>query len=146
MVYGHLVDHTTGEMIDDGMALVYRSPHSYTGEEMVELTLHGSPLILSLVIEQLCAVGARVAERGEFTRRAVLAGKLTLGGAEAVNDVILATNRSALRMSLTQMTGRFGTRVAELRSTTGGGARPLGELPEGGGGQAGHTDRYRGKP
>lgn len=115
MVYGHLVDHTTGEMIDDGMALVYRAPHSYTGEEMVELTLHGSPLILSLVIEQLCAVGARVAERGEFTRRAVLSGKLTLGGAEAVNDVILATNRSALRMSLTQMTGRFGTRVAELR-------------------------------
>lgn len=115
MVYGHLVDHTTGEMIDDGMALVYRAPHSYTGEEMVELTLHGSPLILSLVIEQLCKVGARVAERGEFTRRAVLAGKLTLGGAEAVNDVILATNRSALRMSLTQMTGRFGTCVAELR-------------------------------
>lgn len=115
MVYGHLVDHSTGEMIDDGMVLVYRAPHSYTGEEMVELTLHGSPLILSLVIEQLCAVGARVAERGEFTRRAVLAGKLTLGGAEAVNDVILATNRSALRMSLTQMTGRFGTCVAELR-------------------------------
>ena len=115
MVYGHLVDHTTSEMIDDGMALVYRAPHSYTGEEMVELTLHGSPLILSLVIEQLCAVGARVAERGEFTRRAVLAGKLTLGGAEAVNDVILATNRSALRMSLTQMTGCFGTRIAELR-------------------------------
>lgn len=115
MVYGYLVDHTTSEMIDDGMALVYRSPHSYTGEEMVELTLHGSPLILSLVIEQLCAVGARVAERGEFTRRAVLAGKLTLGGAEAVNDVILATNRSALRMSLTQMTGCFGTRIAELR-------------------------------
>ena len=115
MVYGHLVDHTTGEMIDDGMALVYRAPHSYTGEEMVELTLHGSPLILSLVIEQLCAVGARVAERGEFTRRAVLSGKLTLGGAEAVNDVILATNRSALRMSLTQMTGCFGTRIAELR-------------------------------
>ncbi len=115
MVYGRFVDHASGEMIDDGMALVYRAPHSYTGEEMVELTLHGSPLILSLVIEQLCKVGARVAERGEFTRRAVLAGKLTLGGAEAVNDVILATNRSALRMSLTQMTGRFGTRVAELR-------------------------------
>lgn len=115
MVYGRFVDHASGEMIDDGMALVYRAPHSYTGEEMVELTLHGSPLILSLVIEQLCAVGARVAERGEFTRRAVLAGKLTLGGAEAVNDVILATNRSALRMSLTQMTGRFGTRIAELR-------------------------------
>ena len=115
MVYGRFVDHASGEMIDDGMALVYRTPHSYTGEDMVELTLHGSPLILSLVIEQLCEVGARVAERGEFTRRAVLAGKLTLGGAEAVNDVILATNRSALRMSLTQMTGRFGTRVAELR-------------------------------
>ena len=115
MVYGRVVDHATSEMIDDGMALVYRAPHSYTGEEMVELTLHGSPLILSLVIEQLCAVGARVAERGEFTRRAVLAGQLTLGGAEAVNDVILATNRSALRMSLTQMTGRFGTRIAELR-------------------------------
>ena len=115
MVYGHFVDHRSGEMIDDGMALVYRAPHSYTGEEMVELTLHGSPLILSLVIEQLCDVGARVAERGEFTRRAVLAGKLTLGGAEAVNDVIMATNRSALRMSLTQMTGRFGARIAELR-------------------------------
>ena len=115
MVYGRFVDHASGEMIDDGMALVYRAPHSYTGEEMVELTLHGSPLILSLVIEQLCEVGARVAERGEFTRRAVLAGKLTLGGAEAVNDVILATNRSALRMSLTQMTGRFGARIAKLR-------------------------------
>ena len=64
MVYGRFVDHASGEMIDDGMALVYRTPHSYTGEDMVELTLHGSPLILSLVIEQLCAVGARVAESG----------------------------------------------------------------------------------
>lgn len=115
MIYGRVHDLETGELIDDGMALIYRAPHSYTGEEMVELTLHGSPLVLSLVMEQLTLAGARPAERGEFTRRAVLAGKLSLGSAEAVNDLILATNRSALRMSLTQLTGRFEQRIAELR-------------------------------
>lgn len=115
MIYGRVHDLETGEMIDDGMALVYRAPHSYTGEEMVELTLHGSPLVLGLVMEQLTRAGARPAERGDFTRRAVLAGKLSLGSAEAVNDLILATNRSALRMSLTQLTGRFERRIAELR-------------------------------
>lgn len=115
MVYGRVVDLTTGEMIDDGMALVYRAPHSYTGEEMVELTLHGSPLILTLVMEQICRAGARPAGPGDFTRRAVLAGKLTPGRAEAVNDLILATNRSALRMSLTQLTGRFGRQIGALR-------------------------------
>lgn len=114
-VYGWVRDPETGERIDDAIATVFRTPHSYTGEDVVELSLHGSPLILSVVMELLTRSGARIAEPGEYTRRAFAAGKMDLSQAEAVADVIASTNRAALRMSLTQMRGHFRDKMQTLR-------------------------------
>lgn len=114
-VYGWVRDPETGERIDDAIATVFRTPHSYTGEDVVELSLHGSPLILAVVMELLTWSGARIAEPGEYTRRAFAAGKMDLSQAEAVADVIASTNRAALRMSLTQMRGHFRDKMQTLR-------------------------------
>lgn len=113
--YGWVVDDASGERIDDGIALVYRAPHSYTGDDTVELSLHGSPLVLSLVMELLMDRGARLAEPGEYTRRAFSSGKMDLSQAEAVADLIASSNRSALRLSVSQIRGGFRDRILELR-------------------------------
>lgn len=89
-VYGRVVDPDTGRVLDDGMALLLKGPATYTGEDMVELSLHGSPVVLDMVVGILIRAGARAATRGEFTRRAFLAGKLDLVQAEAVIDLIEA--------------------------------------------------------
>ena len=75
-------------IIDDVIVSVFRSPHSYTGEDSVEISTHGSRYIVSRVLSLLCAKGARLAEAGEFTRRAFLAGRMDLSQAEAVADII----------------------------------------------------------
>lgn len=113
--YGWVTDRETGERIDDGIALVFRAPHSYTGEDAVELSLHGSPLILSIVLRLLIKEGARPAEAGEYTRRAFASGKMDLSQAEAVADIVSATSRSALRMAVTQMRGGFKKKIEALR-------------------------------
>lgn len=113
--YGWIVDPANGERIDDGMALVYRAPHSYTGEDTVEITLHGNPLILSLSMQLLLDRGARLAEPGEYTRRAFAAGKMDLSQAEAVADIVASENRAALRLSVTQMRGGFRDKIRGLR-------------------------------
>ena len=74
--------------LDDGVLLVYRAPHSYTGEDVAEITCHGGVLITRRVLRACLEAGARMAEAGEFTRRALLAGKMTLTQAEAVADII----------------------------------------------------------
>lgn len=113
--YGWIEDSESGEKVDDAVALVFRAPYSYTGEEQVELSCHGSPLILSLVMKLLNKAGARLAEPGEFTRRAFANGKMDLSQAEAVADVIASQSRAALRMSLTQMRGGFRRKIENLR-------------------------------
>lgn len=113
--YGWVKDSETEEVIDDAMLLVMKSPHSYTGEDQVELTCHGSPLILSLVMKLLIKNGARLAEPGEFTRRAFVNGKMDLSQAESVADLIAATNKSALRLSISQMRGFFRKKILDLR-------------------------------
>lgn len=113
--YGWIKDPNTGESIDDAMVLVMRAPHSYTGEDQVEITCHGSPFILSLVIKLLLRHGARLAEPGEFTRRAFANGKMDLSQAESVADLIASTNKAALRLSLTQMKGLFRQKIEDLR-------------------------------
>jgi tRNA modification GTPase len=95
-VYGRVVDPRTENPIDDGLALVMRGPRSYTGEDTVELSLHGSPVALDLVLRVLLSEGARVASRGEFTRRAFLAGRVDLIQAEAVIDLIEASSPQAV--------------------------------------------------
>jgi len=94
-VHGRLVSPDDGMILDDGLALVMRGPASYTGEDVVELTLHGSPVVLEAALRLLIRLGARLAARGEFTRRAFLSGKLDLVQAEAVVDLIEARSLAA---------------------------------------------------
>jgi tRNA modification GTPase len=94
-IHGVLIDPLTGRKLDDGIAIFMQGPGSYTGEDVVELSLHGSPVVLDSVVQLLVRLGARPATRGEFTRRAFLAGKLDLVQAEAVIDLIESTGPAA---------------------------------------------------
>ena len=99
-----------------GMAVVFRAPHSYTGEHMAEFHCHGGVLVASRLLEAVLHAEARAAEPGEFTRRAFLNGKMDLTQAEAVMDVIRASTSLALRAAEEQLSGRLGREVEEIRS------------------------------
>ena len=92
-------------MIDEAVAAVFRTPRSYTGEDVIEFSCHGSPAVLKEVVELCVARGARPAEPGEFTQRAYLNGKLDLAQAEAVADVIHATSSRARMAASDQLRG-----------------------------------------
>ena len=96
--YGHVFDED-GD-VDDAVALVFCAPHSYTGENVVELSCHGGAYLLRRVLRACLSAGARMAEPGEFTRRAFLNGKMDLSGAEAVMDLIGAEGRLAAKTAL----------------------------------------------
>jgi tRNA modification GTPase len=104
------------EKLDEGMAVVFRAPHSYTGEHMAEFHCHGGVLVASRLLEAVLRAEARAAEPGEFTRRAFLNGKMDLTQAEAVMDVIRASTSLALRAAHEQLSGRLGQEVEEIRS------------------------------
>lgn len=104
-----------GEVIDDVVATLYVAPHSFTGEEMVEISTHGGLVAPVLVLAAAIAAGAREAAPGEFTRRAVMNGKLDLLQAEAVGDVIDARSSSALKLALRQLDGGLSRRILSLR-------------------------------
>ena len=103
------------EVVDDVMATVFRAPASYTGEDTVEITCHGSNLVAATVVAALLRHGARAAEPGEFTRRAFLNGKLDLTQAEAVAEVIRSATAAALRGARNRLGGALGAQVAGLR-------------------------------
>ena len=103
-----------GRVIDSGCAIVSRGPHSYTGEDTVELHLHGSPAVLSAGLEALYAAGARPAQRGEFTKRAFLNGKLALTQAEAVIDLIEAETADAAANAAGQVAGALQKRLSPI--------------------------------
>ena len=109
-----------GDVLDDGLAVFFPAPHSATGEDVVELHVHGSPAIARETLVALLAAGARLAQPGEFTRRAYLAGKLDLSAAEAVGELIAAEHRGAARAALGRLAGGLATEVdrfaAELLS------------------------------
>ena len=104
-----------GEVVDDVVATVFRSPASYTGEDTVEITCHGSGLVAATVVSALMNEGARSAEPGEFTRRAFLNGKLDLTQAEAVAEVIRSATAASLRGARNRLSGALGARVSALR-------------------------------
>jgi len=112
--YGSAVDRS-GETVDEVLATIFRGPHSYTGEDLVEFGCHGGAVVTAAVLDALLAAGARNAEPGEFTRRAFLNGRIDLSQAEAVADLIGARSGRARRASLEQLSGRLGSRVGELR-------------------------------
>ena len=111
--YGTVVDGD--RVIDDVLATVFRAPHSYTGEDSVELSCHGSSYIVSEILRLLIAAGGRMAQPGEFTIRAYLAGKLDLSQAEAVADTIAASSRAAHALASTQMRGGYSDELERLR-------------------------------
>ena len=112
--YGEVVGKD-GKTIDDVVALVFRAPHSYTGEDTVEFSCHGSRYIIDRVLQTLINHGARQALPGEFTQRAFLNGKLDLSQAEAVADLITSTNSATHAMAMSQLRGHFSNQLALLR-------------------------------
>jgi tRNA modification GTPase len=114
-----------GETVDQGLALYFPAPHSYTGEAVLELQGHGGPVVMQALLSACVDAGARIAEPGEFTRRAFLEGKLDLAQAEAVADLIDAASREAARSALRSLSGEFSAaigalqaRLVELRAVT----------------------------
>jgi len=108
-----------GTAIDRGLALFFPAPHSYTGEDVLELHVHGSPAVARDTLIAALAAGARIATPGEFTRRAFLAGKLDLSAAEAVADLIESEARGAARAAAARLSGGLATEVERLRRRLG---------------------------
>lgn len=114
LVYGDILDEER-ETIDEVLVSIFRAPHSYTGEDSVEISCHGSAYILQCIMQLLIDNGCRAAGPGEYTERAFLNGKMDLSEAEAVADLIFSTNEASRRMAMNQMRGGFSKKLATLR-------------------------------
>lgn len=112
--FGILRD-TAGKPLDEVLITVFKAPNSFTGENVAEIACHGSPFIVQEILRNLVAVGARMAQAGEFTRRAFLNGKFDLAQAEAVADLIAAETEAAKDAALSQMRGGFSKEIQVLR-------------------------------
>ena len=104
----------SGEEIDEGILLYFPAPHSFTGEDVLELQGHGGPVVMQLLLRRCLELGARLAEPGEFTRRAYLNNKMDLAQAEAVADLIEASTAAAARFAVRSLSGEFSRAVREL--------------------------------
>ncbi len=104
-----------GEAIDEGLCLFFPGPASFTGEDVVELQGHGGPVVMQLLLQRCLQLGARLAEPGEFTRRAFLNGKLDLAQAEGVADLIEASTAAAARSAVRSLSGRFSEEINRVR-------------------------------
>lgn len=114
VAFGDILDEE-GETLDEVLVTLFRAPHSYTGEDSVEISCHGSAYIVSRLLQSLIAKGCRMARPGEFTQRAFLNGKMDLSRAEAVADLIASTSAASHRVALKQMRGQFSEELAALR-------------------------------
>jgi tRNA modification GTPase len=112
-LFRHFRD-SEGEAIDSGLALFFPGPHSFTGEDVLELQGHGGPVILDLLLERVTSLGVRLARPGEFTERAFLNDKLDLAQAEAVADLIDSGSRQAARAAMRSLDGEFSRRIHAL--------------------------------
>lgn len=110
--YGHF--HENNQKIDDGVALVYKSPHSYTGEDVVELMCHGGKFVTEQILHACFIHGARPATAGEFTKRAFLNGKLSLSEAEAVMDILSSESKESLQMAEAGLEGKLSEDIREI--------------------------------
>ncbi len=115
MYLGTLLDPQTGAMLDQVLAVYFKSPHSFTGEDMVEIQGHGGVAVLTNLLSCIVACGARLAEPGEFSKRAFLNGKMDLTQAEAVADLIHAQSLSVVKNALSQMGGCLSQLIQKLR-------------------------------
>lgn len=103
-----------GQLLDHGICLYFKAPHSFSGEDCVEIQAHGGPIVLDMLLERLCELGARLARPGEFSERAFLNGKLDLTQAEAIADLIESGSRAASRAAIRSLEGRFSQQVHSL--------------------------------
>jgi len=102
------------QLVDHGLCLYFKGPHSFTGEDCVEVQAHGGPIVLDMLLERLCELGAQLARPGEFSERAFLNGKLDLTQAEAIADLIESGSRAATRAAMRSLEGRFSQLVHAL--------------------------------
>ena len=110
---GHIVDE--GKTFDQVLLSIFKNPNSYTGENVVEISCHGSTYIQQQIIQLLLRKGCKMAQAGEFTLRAFLNGKLDLSQAEAVADLISSDNEASHQIAMQQMRGGFSSEIAKLR-------------------------------
>jgi tRNA modification GTPase len=117
--YGHIIESDAVSqhqyIVDEVLVSVFRTPHSYTGEDCAEISCHGSRYILNKVLALLLQHGCRTAEPGEFTKRAYLNGKLDLSQAEAVADIIASSNKATHQLAMSQLRGSVSSELAQLR-------------------------------
>src|SRR3989338_6910659 len=116
LYYGNIVDSSTGRQIDSGLAVWMKSPHSYTGEDIVEIQAHGSPLLLEKILVSCLVAGAHLAGPGEFTKRAFLNGKIDLAQAEAVADLIAASSEAGLSQAREHLSGMLSQKIGEYQA------------------------------
>jgi tRNA modification GTPase len=115
--FGTVIDQATDETIDEAILIYFKAPHSYTGEDVVELSCHGSPVILRRVLQMMTARGARIAEPGEFTFRAFFNKRIDLAQAQAVRDVINAQTEYQARVATRQLEGAFSKRLTPQKES-----------------------------
>ena len=116
MHYGFVRDNFSGELIDEVMAVYFKEPYSYTAEDVVEIQCHGSMVSLRKILSLVLKNGARIAESGEFTKRAFLNGRLDLSQAEAVIDLIRAKSDKSFDVALNQLEGNFSKEIRQIRA------------------------------
>src|SRR5947209_10561409 len=115
LTYGHIVDPTSQEVLDEVLVAFMHAPHTYTREDVVEIQGHGGPLVLQRILSLVLRQGARMANPGEFTLRAFLNGRLDLAQAEAVMDLISAQTEAGQRLAMQQLRGRISEQVQDAR-------------------------------
>ena len=115
LVYGHIVDPETGEVIDEALAAYMKAPHTYTREDVVEIDCHGGPIPLQRILGLALRCGARAAYPGEFTLRAFLNGRIDLAQAESVLDVIQSRTQASLRLAVQGLGGKLSEPIKEVR-------------------------------
>src|SRR2546423_8297474 len=116
LTYGHIVDPTTLEVLDEVLVAFMRAPHTYTREDVVEIQGHGGSLVLQRILRLVLAQGTRMANPGEFTLRAFLNGRVDLAQAEAVMDLISAQTEAGQRLAMQQLHGRLSAQVQQART------------------------------
>jgi tRNA modification GTPase len=115
LYHGKIVSPDKGDMLDEVLIGFLKGPHSYTGEDTLEINCHGGPFILGTVLEEVLRAGARPAERGEFTKRAFLNGRLDLSQAEAVLEIITAQTRPGLAAAVNRLQGKLSMQIEAIR-------------------------------
>lgn len=114
---GQIIEPASGEAIDEVVAIVYRAPHTYTGEDLVEINCHGSPVVTRKITDLLLNTGCRLAQKGEFTKRAFLNGRIDLTQAEAVLDLLTSKTERQSRLALTALKGALGDEIKLVRKS-----------------------------